>query len=361
FVIGGTKAGGTEAQGREAGSGEPVHPSSFILHPSNSGYLILGKLVARCEPPESKGFAIFTPNARVVDLGTEFGIEVDERGSEVAVLTGEVELTSAAADGTKQTIRLAKDEGASVAAESGSVVRHETADVRMIATMRRRMHRIHEPIPDNLARIKSITGSHGGDKYAPGGFYSMTNRSGMSGRVFNDPTTWTNVSTHYKDEWQATTLLEGATNGKIAWLVFDLGEVTERLDKLHLWNVTYANGTRGVKTYNIYYASAPEAQLSVAPEVGKDGTDYDFSSGGWTPLDGSGALTAEKSGKAIINLGSISARYIGVEILASYDDSLGRVGLAEVAIIKAADDVHPTDGEPNENKTDIELAPEGEQ
>ncbi|MCG8584997.1 MAG: FecR family protein, partial [Pirellulales bacterium] len=173
FVIGGTKAGGTEAQGREAGSGEPVHPSSFILHPSNSGYLALGKLAARCDTSESKGFAIATPNACVVDLGTEFGVEVDASGSEVAVLSGEVELTTARADGSQQSIRLTKDEGASVAAESGSVVRHETADVRMIATMRRRMKRIHEPIPDNLARIKSITGSHGGDKYAPGGFYSM--------------------------------------------------------------------------------------------------------------------------------------------------------------------------------------------
>ncbi|MEM6505461.1 MAG: LamG-like jellyroll fold domain-containing protein [Planctomycetota bacterium] len=53
-----------------------------------------GKLVGVCETQLSKGFAVYAPNARVVDVGTEFGVAVSELGETVAsVFEGEVTLT----------------------------------------------------------------------------------------------------------------------------------------------------------------------------------------------------------------------------------------------------------------------------
>jgi len=45
--------------------------------------------------PSGRGFVVETPTARFVDIGTEFGVNVDpERGSDLLVLQGEVEATS---------------------------------------------------------------------------------------------------------------------------------------------------------------------------------------------------------------------------------------------------------------------------
>ncbi|MCG8583807.1 MAG: hypothetical protein MI757_03750 [Pirellulales bacterium] len=101
FVVGGTEAAGGEEEGnRHQGTKaqkkdreKSVHPSSFNLHPSNSGYLSLGRLVARCDTDESKGFAIHTPTTHVVDLGTEFAVHVRESGeTETHVIEGLVRL-----------------------------------------------------------------------------------------------------------------------------------------------------------------------------------------------------------------------------------------------------------------------------
>ncbi|MFG0289725.1 MAG: LamG-like jellyroll fold domain-containing protein [Rhodopirellula sp. JB044] len=94
----------------------------------NSGYLKVGKLVARCETPESKGFTIRTEKSRVVDLGTRFGVEVQPSGElNVVVLTGVVELLSAesiegrAAD----PIRLTDNQAATMDGEVGVVSLHD--------------------------------------------------------------------------------------------------------------------------------------------------------------------------------------------------------------------------------------------
>ena len=69
----GIKVAGTKAQ-REKGF--------------NSGYLRVGKLVARVEKTKAKGFFVETPSgARVEDLGTEFGVEV-KRSRAVECLSG---------------------------------------------------------------------------------------------------------------------------------------------------------------------------------------------------------------------------------------------------------------------------------
>lgn len=67
-------------------------PSVFQLDDPSQGSLLSGQLVARV-PVEAVGFAIKTPTATVVDLGTEFGLVADARGAtEVHVFEGSVEL-----------------------------------------------------------------------------------------------------------------------------------------------------------------------------------------------------------------------------------------------------------------------------
>jgi hypothetical protein len=69
-----------------------VQRSPFVLDPANSGYLVYGRLIARCETLRSKGFVVNTPTAHVKDLGTEFGVAVEGLlNTAVHVMRGEVE------------------------------------------------------------------------------------------------------------------------------------------------------------------------------------------------------------------------------------------------------------------------------
>ena len=126
---------------KKKGSESEGHPSSFIPHPSNAGYLKLGSLVARVEGEKAQGFTIDTPFARVEDLGTEFGVEVRKNGAaEFVVLSGKVDVVRAAdGDRPAERIRLTKDEGAFVAAKGGAIRRRAKVDVELLASMRERI------------------------------------------------------------------------------------------------------------------------------------------------------------------------------------------------------------------------------
>lgn len=73
-------------------------PVTYEVESKNGGYLSLGKLTARVETKadKTKGhksplFSIRTPTATVTDLGTEFGVEVTDKGeSKVYVFVGTV-------------------------------------------------------------------------------------------------------------------------------------------------------------------------------------------------------------------------------------------------------------------------------
>jgi hypothetical protein len=65
-------------------------PSEFLVEPAG-GKLRRGELVARV-PEAGHGFTIETPHGKVIDLGTEFGVVVDDFGvSQVSVYEGKVE------------------------------------------------------------------------------------------------------------------------------------------------------------------------------------------------------------------------------------------------------------------------------
>jgi hypothetical protein len=73
-------------------------PADFELLAIDRASCRQGKLRVRA-PLESSQFSVTTPNASVVDLGTEFGIQVDASGeSEIQVFEGSVALHDKAAD-----------------------------------------------------------------------------------------------------------------------------------------------------------------------------------------------------------------------------------------------------------------------
>ena len=65
-------------------------PIEFELISPNGGALLLGKLRANV-PQIATGFVIDTPSGKVIDLGTEFGLDVQENGvTEIYVYVGKV-------------------------------------------------------------------------------------------------------------------------------------------------------------------------------------------------------------------------------------------------------------------------------
>jgi hypothetical protein len=75
-------------------------PASYTLESINSGFLSNGKLVAEANAEQARNFTILTPNSRFVDLGTEFGVMIDNKGrTAVAVFAGKVNAEVKLADG----------------------------------------------------------------------------------------------------------------------------------------------------------------------------------------------------------------------------------------------------------------------
>ena len=66
-------------------------PAAFQLVSSAEAFCTTGKLSAHV-PPQARGFRINTPKGAIVDLGTEFGLNLSDASAEVHVFKGEVEL-----------------------------------------------------------------------------------------------------------------------------------------------------------------------------------------------------------------------------------------------------------------------------
>ena len=68
-------------------------PATFTLISENQIKLTSGNLFAHC-PKTAHGFTIITPQSSFIDLGTDFGVEVDPiKGSQCHVITGSVVVT----------------------------------------------------------------------------------------------------------------------------------------------------------------------------------------------------------------------------------------------------------------------------
>jgi hypothetical protein len=97
-------------------------PADWSINGENSVLLRAGKLMARV-PGRAIGFTVETPMAKIVDLGTEFGVEVASGETSVHVFKGVVELSqhgshSKVGDGTSpSTLRLGAGKAVRTTAE----------------------------------------------------------------------------------------------------------------------------------------------------------------------------------------------------------------------------------------------------
>ncbi|HLX64539.1 MAG TPA: hypothetical protein VKX17_24920 [Planctomycetota bacterium] len=97
-------------------------PAQFQLLNSNLLLLNMGRLSARV-PARARGFSVQTSSARIVDLGTEFGVEARADGStHCEVFLGTIEAHALRAfDSGPATLTLSAGDAADVLAESRSV------------------------------------------------------------------------------------------------------------------------------------------------------------------------------------------------------------------------------------------------
>lgn len=134
-------------------------PAEFILG-ANGGSLRRGGLRATVSE-RGRGFTIETPNGKIVDLGTEFGVAVDDFGvAEVSVFKGIVDAFPAATgDGVAKTIRLT--EGQAVLWNRDALI-HLDADPQRFESPRERSAdrlgvQAGEPVVDEDLRGKELT------------------------------------------------------------------------------------------------------------------------------------------------------------------------------------------------------------
>ncbi len=79
-------------------------PADYEIRSRDEAILKRGRLAAYV-PEGAEGFHVSTPNAKVVDLGTEFGLTVSDRGeTELSVFDGKVELTPAVPQGKTRVV-----------------------------------------------------------------------------------------------------------------------------------------------------------------------------------------------------------------------------------------------------------------
>jgi ferric-dicitrate binding protein FerR (iron transport regulator) len=104
-------------------------PAELELISATHAVCSRGKVTAEV-PPQARGFRIDTPQGKVTDLGTVFGLEVNERRTEVHVFKGEVTVQAAAAL-TDDNLR----EGSGAVMETTHAPRHIAADKKAFASL----------------------------------------------------------------------------------------------------------------------------------------------------------------------------------------------------------------------------------
>jgi len=99
-------------------------PAEFEVRSSRLGYLHRGRLVGAVPPP-AVGFTIETPTVEIVDLGTEFGVDVDASGrTNVQVLEGAVKVNYSSSVGdaklSRRSVRMSAGSAKRFSAQPGS-------------------------------------------------------------------------------------------------------------------------------------------------------------------------------------------------------------------------------------------------
>ena len=155
----------------------------------------------------------------------------------------------------------------------------------------------------------------------------------------NNPAVW-KQNGNYQNNWSANSKLDTNTtaNAKCGWAVIDLGQIINRLSNVFIWGAPGANDGEEAKEINMYYSSGVGIDTLPAMPNSKSTTgDYDFSVGDWVKVN-SGYInlpykpTTGLTPQATQNMGLVSARYIGVEIITMWDSAKTRPAIGQIEI-----------------------------
>lgn len=224
-------------------------PADFELVSANSGALNFGKVFVQV-PEAAKGFAIVSPTATIVDLGTEFSVETDKAGAtEVQVYRGNVEVHPGKLRDTQsaspQTYRLSAGEASRI---EHNRTDGKTAVRRIVAKPRPEPKSVQTNAPRRIA----VSGAVASSEVYGCSPQHLVDGSGVNGdRHSADPDEGMTPNSY--NMWMSN-------YGRIKneYVLFDLGR-PYLLDQMKVWNFNDGrNGlhlTRGLKQADIYLST----------------------------------------------------------------------------------------------------------
>ena len=128
-------------------------PVIYEVESKNGGFMSVGKLTGKVTTETARGLTIRTPTATVIDLGTEFGVEVLERGDTVVeVFAGKVDcqrMTNGASIGDSQ--QLLAGQAARITAQKVAVEQQADRAARFVRVIPRNAATGKMPRPNALA------------------------------------------------------------------------------------------------------------------------------------------------------------------------------------------------------------------
>ncbi|MHC5076123.1 MAG: LamG-like jellyroll fold domain-containing protein, partial [Planctomycetota bacterium] len=158
-------------------------PAKINLKKSNQAYLELGRLSAKV-PPHAEGFTINTPSASIIDLGTEFAIQVNAKGSsDVRVVKGKAglatqlkgvtgKITQIVTAGQAKRVRYGYAVIESIRPETVAYI--ETIQPKIIADTKS-VPSDHKPVSKSILEIPTLTYSQTILKYKPVLYFPFDN------------------------------------------------------------------------------------------------------------------------------------------------------------------------------------------
>jgi hypothetical protein len=284
-------------------------PAEWSVDGENRISLRTGKLIARV-PQHAIGFTVETPTTTIVDLGTEFGVEVGEHGAtEVQVLKGKIDVTyalSAKPDEPRQNVRMTAGQAKRFSKHEGdtklTVVDVPPGTRNLFAKTsspvpRKSVHGSTEP--STAAGRLPVQGVIASSEFGLQKANRLIDGSGLqSGRHSSDPddTMWHSALGRVKEEF----------------VLFDLGP-PRHLHSMKVWNYNEGNGklftSRGVKHADIYVSlSGKRDPLKEPKEWTKVVSGFEFAMASGTD----GYDTPD-----VIPLGNAKARFVAIVILDS--------------------------------------------
>jgi hypothetical protein len=294
-------------------------PAEWSIDGDNGATLKAGKIVARV-PSQAVGFTLSTPTAKIVDLGTEFGVEVNESGTtEVQVLKGKVELHPSQRESStsvSEPITLSAGSARRIAfdeAKRAVVIENVTPNSQFAAR--------RAPLSNSYQLSAGALASSEGAREFGRAANHLVNGSGLSKE------THTNVADGTM--WHSA---YGKVNGE--FVLFDLFRPC-RIKSMKVWNynenvhpadghVTNMYEQRGVAEANIYVSTSGQGDPISRPQDWR----LVVANQQFALADG----TAKYSTPDVISLENVEARFVAIVIESRHHPELVSPGIVCVGL-----------------------------